>query len=80
MPRKERLKKERIKELQQAAQGSSSLLSWMKGKPHDGRSESKSLTVVCLRLYAIDLLHWANGIEKSYHILFLSGLYNISRH
>ena len=47
MPRKERLKKEKERELEQAAHGSSSLLSWMKAstsskeKDEDERSESR---------------------------------------
>ena len=43
MPRKERLRKEKERDLQQAAQGSSSLLSWMKAKENeDERSESRA--------------------------------------
>ncbi|XP_019212484.1 zinc finger MYM-type protein 1 isoform X2 [Oreochromis niloticus] len=41
MPRKERLRKEKERDLQQAAQGSSSLLSWMKAKENEDESQSQ---------------------------------------
>lgn len=54
MPRKERIRKEKERELQQAAQGSSSLLSWIKAstsskeeeEDEDERSESRVMFTV----------------------------------
>lgn len=72
MPRKERLKREKEKDLQQAAQGSISLLSWIKEKENeDERSEPRAESLKASILFDVHpLLGGLKNLKSCSHILF----------